>query len=97
MKVNLRDIQARLVKRGRDAYENEALVAELLGLDLNDEHDAFLFTEATFDGDTAGDDYVNHKNAWRNRVSSLALRVLPEGTKISVQWTLDGEMIVSVK
>jgi len=41
-KVNLKEIQSRLVKRGRDAYVNPELSAELLAL-TPDESDAFLF------------------------------------------------------
>lgn len=95
-KVNLKDIQSRLVKRGRDAYENEQLSAELTALSPEND-DAFLFEEATFAGDTDSDEYVNHKNLWRNRVKSVASSVgIPDGS-LSIQWTVDGEMVVSYK
>jgi hypothetical protein len=97
MKVNLKDIQTRLVKRGRDAYENPELVAELLALDASIADDAFLFEDATFGGDLKSDEYTNHKNAWRNRVSSLATRYLGDAVEISVQWTDAGEMVVSFR
>lgn len=99
MKVNLKQIQSRLVKRGRDAYQNESLVAELLALDASNPEDAFLFEEATYEGEcvSTNEDYTNHKNTWRNRVASLATRHLGEGVEISVQWTDAGEMIVSFR
>lgn len=96
-KVNLSEIQSRLVKRGRDAYENENLRAELLALNPSDPNDAFQFDEATFVGDPQSDEYTNHKNLWRNRVSSLATRYLPAGSEMSVQWTDACEMIVSLR
>lgn len=93
-KVNLKDIQSRLVKRGRDAYENPELSAELMALTPT-EGDAFIFEPAQ--GDPTADDYTNHKNLWRNRVSSVAERLgIPDGA-LSIQWTTDGEMVVSYK
>jgi hypothetical protein len=99
MKVNLKQIQSRLVKRGREAYENAGLVAELLALDASNPEDAFLFEEATFEGEciSTNEDYTNHKNTWRNRVSSLATRYIGEDAEMSVQWTETGEMIVSFR
>lgn len=99
MKVNLKDIQSRLVKRGRDAYENPELVAELLALDPSNPEDAFLFPEATYEGEcvSTNEEYTNHKNAWRNRVNSLGIRHLGDEVELSVQWTEQGEMIVSFR
>lgn len=99
MKVNLKEIQSRLVKRGRDAYENPELVAELLALDPSTPDDAFLFEEATFEGEcvSTNEEYTNHKNTWRNRVNSLATRHLGDEVEISVQWTDTGEMVVSFR
>jgi len=99
MKVNLKEIQSRLVKRGREAYENANLVAELQSLDAGNPLDAFLFEEATYEGEcsSSNEDYTNHKNLWRNRVSSLAGRYLGDEVEISVQWTDKGEMIVSLR
>jgi hypothetical protein len=97
-KVNLKDIQSRLVKRGREAYENPQLTEELTAL-TPDDGDAFLFEEATFEGEVTPDnpDYVNHKNLWRNRVKSVSTSVgIPDGS-LSIQWTIDGEMVVSYK
>lgn len=93
-KVNLRDIQAKLVKRGRDPYTNPELDNELLAL-TSDEGDAFIFEPAQ--GNPSAEDYVNHKNQWRNRVSSVAERLgIPDGS-LSIQWTTEGEMVVSYK
>jgi hypothetical protein len=97
MKVNLSDIQSRLVRRGREAYENESLVAELRALDASNPEDAFLFEEATFTGDKGSDDYINHKNLWRGRVAGLAARYIGESVELSVQWTDAGEMVVSYR
>lgn len=99
MKVNLKDIQSRLVKRGRDAYENASLVAELQALNASDPEDAFLFEEATYEGEcvSTNEEYTNHKNLWRNRVTSLASRYLGDEVELSVQWTDSGEMIVSYR
>lgn len=94
-KVNLSQIQSRLVKRGRDAYENEALVAELQGLDPSDKDSAFIFEEAQ--GNPEDEGYVNHKNLWRNRVGSVAERIgIPDGA-LSIMWTDLGEMVVTYK
>jgi hypothetical protein len=41
MKVNLKDIQSRLVKRGRDAFQDPDLENDLLALNPDDEDDAF--------------------------------------------------------
>lgn len=98
MKVNLKDIQSRLVKRGREAYENAELTAELLALTPTDD-DAFIFDEATFVGEAKADnpEYINHKNLWRNRVGSVAERHGIEKEALSIQWTVDGQMVVSYK
>lgn len=95
-KVKLSEIQNQLVKRGRDAYQNAELEAELMGLDPQDPDSGFSFDEAKFTGDPASEDYVNHKNTWRNRVSSLAERILPNA-ELSIQWTRECEMIVSFR
>jgi hypothetical protein len=94
-KVRLSDIQSQLVKRGRDAYENEALFEELSGLDPNDPDSACVFEEAK--GDPTDEKYVNHKNLWRGRVGSVATQVgIPDGA-LSVIWTVDGDMVVTYK
>jgi hypothetical protein len=94
MKVNLKDIQDKLVKRGRDAYVNPDLSAELLAL-TPDEDDAFIFVEAQ--GDPTDADYVNHKNLWRNRVKTVATQAGIDADALSIQWTTAGEMVVSYR
>jgi hypothetical protein len=94
MKVNLKDIQARLVKRGRDAYVNPDLSAELLAL-TPDGDDAFIFAEAQ--GDPTDTDYVNHKNLWRGRVKTVATQAGIDAGALSIQWTTEGEMVVSYR
>jgi hypothetical protein len=92
VKVNLKDISAQLVKRGRDAYDNPELVEELLALDATVEGDAFIFPDAK--GDTTSTDYTNHKNLWRNRVTGLAERY--NIGKVSIAWSVEGDMVVSI-
>lgn len=96
-KVKLSEIQNQLVKRGRDAYQNPELEAELMTLDPSDPDSAISFEEAQFTGDPDSDAYTNHKNLWRARVASCAERVLPEA-ELTIQWTREThEMIVSFR
>jgi len=94
-KVSLSAIQSQLVKRGRDAYENEALAEELRGLDPSDPDSAIKFADAQ--GDPNDEKYTNHKNLWRGRVSSVASQLgIPDGA-LSIIWTFSGEMVVTYK
>lgn len=91
MKVNLKDIQARLVKRGRDAFQDELLESELLAL-TDDADDAFIYESGHCD--PSDSNYVAQKNKVRNRVTSVAEQ---HSLKVSIQWTLDGECVVALK
>jgi hypothetical protein len=90
-KINLNEV-TNLVKRGREGYNDPELVADILALDASIEGDAFMFETAT--GDPADEDFVNHKNTWRNRVAKSAEVAERE---VSIHWTTEGEMIVSLK
>lgn len=74
---------------------DQEIIYELNALDLSDLDDAFLIEAAMFVGDMESDEYTDHKNAWRNRVLSLATRYFGDEVEFSVQWTTAGEMIVS--
>ena len=90
-RVNLSEI-TNLVKRGREAYIDPKLTDDIKSLDASVAGDAFIYEEAQ--GDPSDEDFVNHKNTWRNRVAKCAELVERE---CSVQWTETGEMIVSLK
>ena len=90
-KINLNEV-TNLVKRGRGEYENPDLVADILALDASIDGDAFVFELAT--GDPSDDEFVNHKNTWRNRVAKCAEQADRE---VSIHWTTEGEMVVSLK
>lgn len=90
-KVNLGDIQ-NLVKRGREAYTDPDLVADIASLDEAVVGDAFYYEPAQ--GNPADDEFVNHKNTWRNRVAKCAEEANRE---CSILWTTEGEMVVSLK
>lgn len=90
-KVNLSQI-SNLVKRGREAYIDPKLTDDIKSLDASVEGDAFIYEEAQ--GDPADEDFVNHKNTWRNRVAKCAEEAERE---CSIQWTEEGEMVVSLK
>ncbi len=90
-KINLSQI-SNLVKRGRDAYIDPDLTADITALDPSVIGDAFIYELAQ--GNPSDEDFVNHKNTWRNRVSKCAELAERE---CSIQWTTDGDMIVSLK
>jgi len=90
-KINLSQI-TNLVKRGREAYIDPELTADIQALDPSAVGEAFIYELAK--GNPSDDDFVNHKNTWRNRVSKCAELV---GRECSIQWTTDGEMVVSLK
>lgn len=91
MKVNLSEIQSRLVKRGRDAFQDPILEAELLALDAGNADDAFIYEAGQ--GNPDDDNYVAHKNKVRNRVVSVASQ---HELKVSIIWTDLGECVVTL-
>jgi len=91
-KINLSDIQSRLIKRGRQHFTDEALEAEIAELDPAVEGDGFIYEVAT--GEIDSEDFPSHKNLWRGRVARCAETV---GVTCSVQWTDLGEMVVTLQ
>lgn len=92
-KVNLKAMQNKIAKKGKPSYKNEALASDLLTLDPSVEGDAIIWAEATVNV-TADQKAVNaEKMKWRQRAISVAES---HNLTISVNWTLDGEMIISL-
>lgn len=90
-KINLSEI-TNLVKRGREAFTDPALLSDILALDAKVDGDAFVYEDAT--SDPSDEEFVNHKNTWRNRVAKCADEA---GRECSIHWTTDGQMVVSLK
>ena len=90
-KVNLSEI-TNLVKRGREAYNDPQLVADILSIDETIVGDGFYYDDAQ--GDPSDDEFINHKNTWRNRVAKCAEVAERE---VSIHWTDLGQMIVTLK
>jgi hypothetical protein len=91
LKVNLSEI-TNLVKRGRQAVIDQALLADIMSLDANVVGDAFIYADAQ--GDPTDDEFVNHKNSWRGRVAKAGEAC---DRDCSILWTTAGEMVVSLK
>jgi hypothetical protein len=91
MKVNLADL-TNLVKRGRQGVVDLQLQAEIEAIDPNEVGAGFIYPDAQ--GDPSDDDFLNHKNTWRNRVAKASDAVQRE---TSVLWTTEGEMVVTLK
>lgn len=92
MKVNLSAIQARLVKRGREAFQDADLEAELLALNPDNADDAFIYEAGQ--GNPTDEKYGAHKNKVRNRIISVAEQ---HSLEVSIQWTDAGECVVTLK
>ena len=90
-KINLNDLQGMLSKRGREAFHDETLQAEILSLDPKVEGDAFIWDSAQ--GNPSDEDYTNHKAKYHGRVETIAER---NNVAVSVQWTTDGRCVVSL-
>lgn len=93
-KVNLKDLQGNLSKKGKPSYQNKALETDILSLDPNDPNDGFFWAEATIllTGDPKKDNAT--KMLWRQRAISVAKTT---GITIRIQWTTDGQMVISRK
>jgi hypothetical protein len=89
MKVNLKDIQSRIVGRGRRAYANAQLAQELATL-AQDE--GFVWDEAQTPANLDADDRTLHRARYRGRAESVAEQV---GLRISVGWLDDGSMLIT--
>lgn len=92
MKVNLKDIQSRLVKRGREAFQDADLEADLLALNPDDEDDAFIYEAGQ--GNPTDEKYDSHKNKVRGRIISVAEQ---HSLEVSIIWTTEGECVVKLK
>jgi hypothetical protein len=76
---------------------DKEILLDLISLDPSISDDAFLLEAATFVGDMASDEYTDHEIAWRNHISSLANQYLGDADKFLVQWTVNGEAVVSLR
>lgn len=92
-KVNLQAIKSQLVKRGKPAYENPELEADILSLDPSVEGDAFYWGEARVNLNGDPKKVQAEKMKYRNRALSVAERC---NRSISIHWTEDGEMVIAL-
>lgn len=93
-KVNLTALKSKLVSKGKPAYSNPTLEADILSLDPTVEGDAFIWSEATVDLKQAEPIVNRDKMKYRNRALSVAEKCQ---RTISVRWTEDGEMVIFLK
>lgn len=89
-KINLSDIQADLVSRGRKPFTDAELSSAILALDINDANDGFVYTEC----DVNAENYSAEKAKYRNRVMTVSDQL---GIAVSAQWTINGELVVALK
>lgn len=92
-RVNLNDIKADLVKRGKPPYENPTLEADILSLDPTVEGDAFYWGEATVNLTASKEKVQAEKMKYRNRATSVSEKC---GVSISIGWHSTGQMIISL-
>jgi hypothetical protein len=92
-KVNLNNIKANLVKRGKPPYENPVLVTDILSLDPTVEGDAFFWTEAVVNLSGTAQKVQAEKMKYRNRALSVAEKL---GVTIAINWLDDGKMVISL-
>lgn len=93
-KVNLSEIQAQLVKRGKPPYENPALAKDISEIDPTDPSDAFIWGEATVNLNQDSTKVQSEKMKFRNRAESVAEKL---GIVIQINWLANGEMVISRK
>lgn len=89
VKVNLNEIRARIVGRGRKAYTNPALASDLASLGSDE---GYIWDEAQTPTDLSDAERVAHRAKWRGRAESVASSV---GLRVSVGWLDGGEMLIS--
>jgi len=94
VKINLSEIQAKLVKRGKPPYENPVLATDILSLDPNEIGDAFVWTEATVNLNQDSTKVQAEKMKYRNRAESVSEKL---GIEIQINWLDDGRMVISRK
>jgi len=93
-KVNLSEIQSKLVKRGKPPYENPVLATDILSLDPNEIGDAFVWSEATVNLNQDSTKIQAEKMKYRNRAESVSEKL---GIAIQINWLDDGRMVISRK
>ena len=90
-KINLNDIKANLVTRGRHPYTNTELESAIRELNPLDDGDGFVWEEAQ--GNPLDEEYSSHKAKYRNRVITISDQL---GIAVTAQWTNDGELVVAL-
>lgn len=93
-KINLSEIQANLVKRGKPPYENPELATDILSLDPNEIGDAFIWSEATVNLNQEQTKVQAQKMKFRNRAESVSEKL---GIAIQINWLDNGQMVISRK
>ncbi len=89
-KVNLNDIKANLVTRGRHPFTDVELETAIKALDSTIEGDAFIYVEC----DPTADDYSAVKAKYRNRVVTVSGQL---NIAVTAMWTIDGQLVVGLK
>lgn len=93
-KVNLASIKSNIVRKGKVAYTNPALEADILALDPTVEGDAFYWSEAKVNLNASEKKVQADKMRYRTRVLSVAKRL---NRPVSIFWTEEGEMVIALK
>lgn len=91
-KVNLNELKGSLNQRGRVRYQNDELKNAFV--DLLATGEAFIWDDAKVEGKTEKAQKAS-KGKWRNRAVSVFTSLNSE-EKISVQWTTENEMVISL-
>lgn len=91
-KVNLQEIKGTLSKRGRESFSCPPLKEAFQEMLKNGE--AFIWEDAVPSQEK--DKRNSSKAMWRNRANSV-FESLNSGKKISIQWTTEDEMVISLK
>jgi hypothetical protein len=94
LKINLSEIQSKLVKRGKPPYENPVLATDIMSLDPNEIGDAFIWSEATVNLNQEQTKVQADKMRYRNRAESVSEKL---GIEIQINWLDNGQMVISRK
>lgn len=92
-KVNLNDLQGMLSKRGRERYANPELL-EAFREALTD-GESFIWEEAVVTGKN-DKEVTASKAKWRSRAISVFTSMNIATHKVTIGWTKDNEMVVTV-
>ena|GEM_PF-1346026 len=90
LKVNLNDIKANLVTRGRHPFTDIELEKAIKALDPKVDGDAFIYAEC----DPTDENYIAVKAKYRNRVTTVSGQL---GIAVTALWTVDGQLVVGLK